>query len=100
MPMPEASMDKDGNFPFGENNIWSARQARPSKRIAQASGMQMLADQDLWSSVAPLDTRHHPAACRSVNYISHANRLLHECGRADGGPKSLVHRVTAQRYQA
>ncbi len=69
--MPETSMHKDHCLVFRENQIWFSRQLFSMKPEAKPSAMQVFSYQKFWLGVLALNTGHHPAASRFIDYINH-----------------------------
>lgn len=69
--MPEAAMHKDHGVPAGKYEIGTPGKVGSMKAKPEAGAMKVTADNTFGSGVLSADTRHHPAPCLAINYVSH-----------------------------
>ena len=74
--MPKAAIDEYGHFPLWQDYVGSSGQARAIQGIAETARVQVATHQEFGFCIAASNTRHHPAARRSFNYVNHSMQQL------------------------
>ena len=85
MMMPEAAVDEHGHAIPGQYEIGRAGQIPSVKPEPKAGRMESPAQQDLGLGVPRSDARHHPRACRTVDYIRHGKACAPVADLEEGG---------------
>ena len=64
MPVPKATVNKDGLFARAKNDVWFAWQLRCMQSISVTHGVQHSPDNQLGFGILCLNSRHVKRACR------------------------------------
>ena len=72
MAVPEAAMNKDGDFVSFEDQVGRARQVLAVETEAQSHAVGSPAHRDLGCSIARANARHDFTAPLAIDYIGHA----------------------------
>ena len=76
MPMPETAVHKKDDLPSRHDDVGFTRQALRVQRVAEASGVQSLPDNDFRFGVLRANAGHYPAPSSLIDDIAHL-KLLH-----------------------
>lgn len=73
MSVPEATVYEQGRAIARKRRVWLSGYIARMKSVAKPLSVKRLADFDFWPGIFATDSRHHPAARRLVNDVTHAS---------------------------